>query len=140
MATTAKKAAAKRAASSDETTKAPEGTVTTTAATVVPPEPEEKGTTTLDSHLDKPSETAPGDGPADTVDPTEIASTVTPDKGAAAQAGHLTVNGVVKVGEQPKAATVAKKDQRVEKYKATRPDGTEVTVTHNIDTGETSVS
>ena len=32
------------------------------------------------------------------------------------------------------------KGGRVEKYKATRPDGTEVTVTHNIDTDETSVS
>lgn len=133
---TAKKTAASKA---DETTKAPEGMQVATAA-VVPPEPETKGTTTLDSHLDKPSETAPGDGPADTTDPAEIASTVTPDKGAAAKAGHLTVNGVVKVGEQAAAASVAKKDQRIEKYKATKPDGTEVTVTHNLDTGETSVS
>ncbi len=130
--------AKKTAASKDETTKAPEAPAN--AAPVTPPEPEGTGTTTLDSHLDKPSETAPGDGPADTVDPTERASTVTPDKGAAAQAGHLTVNGVVKVGEHPATPAPAKKDQRVEKYKATKPDGTEVTVTHNIDTGETSVS
>lgn len=32
------------------------------------------------------------------------------------------------------------KDQRVETYTATKPDGTVVTVTHNLDTGETSVS
>lgn len=96
--------------------------------------------TTLDSHLDKPSVTAPGDGPADTTDPTEIASSATPDKAAAAKAGHGTVNAVVKVGEVPETNTVAEKDQRVEKYKATRPDGTVVTVTHNIDTGATSVS
>ncbi len=97
-------------------------------------------TTTLDSHLDKPSVTAPGDGPADTTDPTEIASTVTPDKAAAAKAGHGTVNGVVKTGEADETPQVSEKDQRVEKYKATKPDGTEVTVTHNLDTGETSVS
>lgn len=131
-------ATAKKTAASNETTKAPEAPAP--AAAVVPPEPEGKGTTTLDSHLDKPSVTAPGDGPADTTDPTEQASTVTPDKGAAAKAGHLTVNGVVKVDSPAAAPAVAKKDQRVEKYKATKPDGTEVTVTHNIDTGETTVS
>lgn len=34
----------------------------------------------------------------------------------------------------------ASKNQRIEEYEATRPDGSTVTVTHNIDTGETSVS
>lgn len=94
--------------------------------------------TRLDSDTTKPSTTAPGDGPADTTDPTEQASTVGGDKQAAAEAGHLTVNAVVPVEPQPTAAREGK--DRVEKYKATRPDGTEVTVTHNIDTGETSVS
>jgi hypothetical protein len=100
---------------------------------------EKAGTTTLDSHLDAPSVTAPGDAPADTMDPTERASSATPDKGAAAQAGHGTVNAVVKVDDAP----VEERDEsndRVETYKATRPDGTEVTVTHNLDTGATSVS
>lgn len=95
-------------------------------------------TTTLDEDVTKPSNTAPGDGPADTTDPTEVAHSVTPRPGPEAiKVG--TVNAVVP-GEKVEAAQVAEKDQRVEKYKATRPDGTEVTITHNIDTGETSVS
>ena|SRR5690242_19331497 len=97
-------------------------------------------TTTLDSDVTKPSVTAPGDGPADTTDPTERASTVGGDKAAAAAAGHLTVNAVVPVEPVPNVTAVAKDDQRIEKYQAVKPDGTKVTVTHNIDTGETSVS
>lgn len=94
--------------------------------------------TRLDDHIDAPSIVAPGDAPADTTDPTERASTVEPDKAAAARAGHDTVNSVVKIGEDKPERDGGK--DRVEKYKATRPDGTEVTVTHNVDTGETSVS
>lgn len=94
--------------------------------------------TRLDKDVTKPSTTAPGDGPADTTDPSETAHSVTPRPDAEAlKVG--TVNAVMP-GEPAEEATVAEKDQRVEKYKATRPDGTEVTVTHNIDTGETSVS
>jgi hypothetical protein len=102
--------------------------------------PQTPETTTLDSHLDAPSVTAPGDGPADTTDPNELASTVSPDKAAAAAAGHGTVNGVVKTGDVPPAAEVPEADQRVETYEATKPDGTKVTVTHNIDTGATTVA
>ncbi len=101
-----------------------------------------EGTTTLDSHLNAPSVTAPGDGPADTTDPNELASSATPDKGAAAQAGHGTVNAVVKVGDAPEgpvATSLPKSKQRIETYEATKPDGTVVTVTHNLDTGATSV-
>ena len=94
--------------------------------------------TRLDKDITKPSTTAPGDGPADTTDPTEQASTVGGDKQAAAEAGHLTVNAVVPVEPQPIANREGK--DRIETYKATRPDGTEVTVKHNLDTGETSVS
>jgi len=96
--------------------------------------------TTLDSDVTKPSVTAPGDGPADTTDPTERASTVGGDKAAAAKGGHLTVNAVVPLEPIPAAAGVDEKDQRIEKYDAVKPDGTKVTVTHNIDTGETKVS
>lgn len=108
--------------------------------------------TRLDEDVTKPSTTAPGDGPADTTDPTERASTVGGDKAAAAQAGHLTVNAVVPVPDESaevKAMRELAADQgdsdspkggRVEKYQAVKPDGTVVTVTHNIDTGETSVS
>lgn len=96
-------------------------------------------TTTLDSDNTKPSTTAPGDGPADTTDPNERASSITPQPGDEAIAAG-TVNAVQPVpADKPKPA-VAEKDQRIEKYPATRPDGTVVTVTHNIDTGETSVS
>lgn len=95
--------------------------------------------TRAETQVTEPSTTAPGDGPADTTDPKEIVSSVTPQPGEKAlKVG--TVNAAVKVGDAPEAAAPAKKDQRIEKYKATRPDGTEVTVTHNLDTGETSVS
>ncbi|EFQ84718.1 hypothetical protein HMPREF0063_10059 [Aeromicrobium marinum DSM 15272] len=94
-------------------------------------------TTTLDSHLNGPSTTAPGDGPADTTDPAEVASSATPDKAAAAKAGHGTVNAVVKTGEVPKAPKAT--GHRVETYQVERPDGTKATVEHNIDTGSTSV-
>lgn len=95
--------------------------------------------TRLDKDNTKPSTTEPGDGPADTTDPKERASTVGGDKAAAAADGHLTVNAVVPVEPVPDAPAVEGK-ARIEKYKATRPDGTEVTVTHNLDTGETKVS
>lgn len=96
--------------------------------------------TKLDKDTTKPSTTAPGDGPADTTDPTERASSVTPQPGdEALKVG--TVNAVQPVPDDaPASSTPSKKDQRVEKYKATKPDGTEVTVTHNLDTGETSIS
>ena len=95
--------------------------------------------TRLDKDITKPATCAPGDAPADTTDPTERASTVVPDFKAAAEAGHLTVNAVIPVEPVPDAPDHKGKD-RVEKYKATKPDGDEVTVTHNLDTGETSVS
>jgi hypothetical protein len=97
--------------------------------------------TKLDADVTKPSTTAPGDGPADTTDPNERAVSVPPQPGDEAVAVG-TVNAVKPAPNSVNAedSTPAKKDQRVEKYKATRPDGTEVTVTHNIDTGETSVS
>ena len=96
--------------------------------------------TRLDSDNTKPSTTAPGDGPADTTDPTEQASTVGGDKKAAAAAGHLTVNAIEPLPPVEEATGVDKKDQRIEKYDATTPEGNTVTVTHNIDTGETSVA
>lgn len=95
--------------------------------------------TTLDEDNTKPSTTAPGDGPADTTDPNERASSITPQPGPEAiKVG--TVNAVQPVPADAEPESVPEKDQRVEKYKATKPDGTVVTVTHNIDTGETSVS
>ena len=94
--------------------------------------------TTLDKDTTTPSTTQPGDGPADTTDPSERASSVTPQPGAeAVKVG--TVNAVQPVPQDEKPARDSKKD-RTEKYDAVKPDGTKVTVTHNIDTGETSVS
>jgi hypothetical protein len=99
-----------------------------------------KNETRLDSHLDKPSTVAPGDGPADTTDPNEIASSASPDKGAAAKAGWGTVNAVVKVGELGESTTRDSSNDRTEEYDATAPDGSTVRVKHNIETGETEVS
>lgn len=104
---------------------------------VTPPEPETKGTTTLDEHIDAPSVTAPGDGPADTADPTEVATSVTPDKAAAARDGHLTVNAVVPV-DAP-AVPADDREHRIEEYDATKPDGTTVRVRHDLDTGATEL-
>lgn len=94
--------------------------------------------TRLDKDVSTPSTTAPGDGPADTTDPTETAHSVTPRPDAEAMKVG-TVNAVLP-GEPVEEVASDPKSHRIEKYKAVRPDGTEVTVTHNIDTGETSVS
>lgn len=124
MATTRKPAAAKPAATPKPAAKAT---------------PTTEETTTLDSDVTKPSVTAPGDGAADTTDPTEIAVSVPPQPGPEAIAVG-TVNAVIPVEKQPGSPEPDSSEHRIEKYKATRPDGTEVTVTHNLDTGETSVS
>ena len=95
--------------------------------------------TRLDKDVKTPSTVAPGDAPHDTTDPNEVAHTVTPQPSPEAIAAG-TVNGVLPGKPLEQAAGVPEKDQRVETYKATRPDGTEVTVTHNLDTGETSLA
>lgn len=94
-------------------------------------------TTTLDSDVTKPSVTAPGDGPADTTDPTERATSVTPQPGDEALAVG-TVNAVKPLPEveEPEAET----KPRIEKYEAVKPDGTKVTVVHNLETGETKLA
>lgn len=88
-----------------------------------------------DESLTKPQSTSPGDAPADTYDPLERVSSATPDKGAAAAAGHQTVNAVVEVeGITPAEHT----GTRSESYTSYDSQGKEVKVTHNYDTGETS--
>ena len=94
-------------------------------------------TTRLSSDVTKPQPTAAGDAPADTYDPKERASSVRPDKAAAAAAGHQTVNAVVKTGDIPDEAPTG---SRSETYTRVGPDGNKVTVTHNYDTGETTVA
>jgi hypothetical protein len=93
-------------------------------------------TTTLDSDITKPSVTAPGDGPADTTDPTERATSVTPQPGEEAFAVG-TVNAVVPLSKAAEPEEV--KDPRVEKYEAVKPDGSTVTVERNLETGESKL-
>jgi len=89
--------------------------------------------TTLDSDTTKPSVTAPGDGPADTTDPTERASTVTPNPGAEA----LKVGTVNAVKPLPKVEAPAPSGEaRTEEYDVVAPDGETVRVVRNIETGE----
>ena len=99
-------------------------------------EQRERRGTRLDTHTDAPSVVQPGDAPHDTTDPGERAVAVAPDTAAAARAGHQTVNAVVpmKVPAQPQRDT---RNDRIETYEGTRPDGTTVKVTRNIETGET---
>lgn len=92
--------------------------------------------TTLDSDITNPSATAPGDGPADTTDLTEHATSVTPQPGEEAVAVG-TVNAVKPVPKKTAAKSSTK--ARTEKYTAVRPDGSEVKVVRNIETGETTV-
>jgi hypothetical protein len=94
--------------------------------------------TRTDKHIDRPSTVEAGDAPADTTDPHERVSSVQADKAAAAAAGYLTVNAVVPLPKQETPSTDRGND-RTETYQATRPDGTTVTVTHNVDTGESKV-
>lgn len=90
-----------------------------------------------DETLSAPQSTSPGDAPADTYDPKERVSSARPDKAAAAAAGHLTVNAVTEVDSVPDTTPTG---TRSEEYTTTRPDGVQVWVTHNYDTGVTSVS
>ena len=92
-----------------------------------------------DKRTDRASTVQPGDGPADTTEPAEVVTSVTPNKAAAATAGEQTVNAVVPV-PAPETLTQPTSPDRVETYEAERPDGTRVLVTHNIDTGETTTS
>jgi len=104
-----------------------------TPAVESPAIPEE---TKLDSSVEKPSTTAPGDGPADTTDPSETASSVTPSPDETAIAAG-TVNAV-----KPTTKPAAKKStgkERVEKFEATKPDGTVVKVERNIETGVSKI-
>lgn len=94
-------------------------------------------TTRLSNDVTAPQPTAAGDAPADTWDPNERASSATPDKAAAAAAGHQTVNAVVPVDPLPDNTPVG--GTRTETYTAYRADGTAVEVTRDLDTGETTI-
>lgn len=93
--------------------------------------------TYLQNDLTAPQNTTPGDAPYDTTDWRERASSATPDKAAAAEAGHLSVNAVVKTGEVAETSTPpGGGGGRTQTYTAYEEDGvTPVTVTFNLDTG-----
>lgn len=93
--------------------------------------------TVLDDTNSEPATTVPGDAPYDTTDPSERASTVTPDPGPEALAVG-TVNGVRKLADADAPASPQGKG-RIERYKAIKPNGEEVAVEHNLDTGETKL-
>lgn len=120
----------------------PQGAVETTDGVVhegeIPADAavESSAGTTLDEDTTKPSVTEPGDGPADTTDPTELATSVTPQPGDEAIAAG-TVNAVKPVKRA--AAKKASSKERTEKYEAIKPNGEKVTIVRNIETGETSV-
>lgn len=86
----------------------------------------------------KPQPTKPGEAPADTTDPSVVVASVSPDKRSAAAAGHGSVNAVVPV-DPPETVEEPSGEARTETYDAVRPDGKKVNVTHNLETGETSV-
>lgn len=111
---------------------------------------ETKARTTLDDDITMPSKVEPGDGPYDTTDPTEIATSVSPDKAAAARAGFGVVNAVLPLEMVPGNIHPSEVDRangtdsgggdaRTETYDVLGPNGRLVRVTHNMDTGETNV-
>lgn len=93
------------------------------------------GETRLDTAIDRPSTTAPGDGPADTTDPSERAASVTPNAAQAARAGHGTVNAVVPV-DGPAAIARDTSADRYEEYEVADAHGDPVRVRRNLETGE----
>lgn len=104
---------------------------------ITEPKPEGAASTTLDDDVTKPSVTAPGDGPADTLDPNERAQSATPNPGPEALAAG-TVNAVVPAQLPIKPPRDTSKD-RFEEYPATAPDGSVVRVRRNLETGESAI-
>lgn len=98
---------------------------TEVSAQVVPDE------TRLDTDVNAPATNAPGDAPHDTTDPTEQASTITPQPPNAEALAAGTILGAV-----PVPAVVvdqAEGDERVEEYDAVDAHGVTVRVRHYID-------
>jgi hypothetical protein len=102
--------------------------------------------TRLNETTDEPSFVAPGDGPADTLDRGEFATSVPADKAAAARAGFGVVNAVVPLPKDSAALGRGVRgaggggDERTEAYEVTGPNGKPVRVERNIETGESKVS
>jgi len=96
--------------------------------------------TTLDTDTTKPSMTAPGDGPADTTDVSEIAHSV-PARPSDEALVSGTVNSVIPraVGASREPARDETHD-RIETYPHVLPNGERVTMRHNLETGKTEIS
>lgn len=88
--------------------------------------------TRLDSDVHAPSTTAPGDGPADTTDPTERASTIMPQAPSPEALAAGTILGAVPVrvdvAQAPGVGEI-----RVEEYDAVDPHGVTIRVRHILD-------
>lgn len=97
--------------------------------------------TLLDTDVSMPGYEAPGDAPYDTVDPTEHASSVQPDKGNAARQGFGVVNAVVPIPNPQLSAggVTGTREDRVERVVVSGPTGKPVTVERNIDAGTSRV-
>lgn len=78
-------------------------------------------------------------GPADTADDSVRVSSVTPRKADEALAGNVTAAATVELPQRP-AATRDDSNDRTETYTTTGPSGQPLTVTRNIETGETTVT
>jgi len=90
-----------------------------------------EGETRLNDDITLPSTTKPGDGPADTTDPLERASSVVPTPSAEA-AAIGTVNSSIPLEPiTPKALP----DDEFEEYDVTLPSGAKGRVKHNLITG-----
>lgn len=102
------------------------------------PDPKRKGQepTTLDEDVSKPQVTQPGDAPFDTLLPEENATSVTPDKGAAAREGFGVVNAVTVLPVRKRRVEKREGGDRTETYEVEGPNGEPVKVTRNIETGE----
>lgn len=89
--------------------------------------------TRLDTDPNAPATNAPGDAPFDTTDPTEQASTITPQIPNAQALAAGTILGALPVESPPGVARVDDADVRVDEYDAVRPDGTTVHVKLYLD-------
>lgn len=99
-------------------------------------------TTKLDDDNTRPAVTAPGDGPADTVDPLERASTVLPQPSQdTIRSGAGTVNSQLPFEPiaDPDAGRRRGQEPRLEEYEATDATGKRVRVQRNVDTGESRI-
>jgi hypothetical protein len=94
--------------------------------------------TRLDTDVHAPATNAPGDAPADTTDPNERASTITPQAPSAEALAAGTILGAVPVPEGVLPTVVPgvtgpDGEERVEEYDTVDPHGQPVRIRHFID-------